>query len=355
MSITKELFGKLSDGREVYIYTLKNEGGMTVKLSEFGAAIVQLFAPDRNGAFTDVVCGYDTVSSYEFGDGAHGSVVGRWANRIAKGRFTLDGEEYSLLINNGENHLHGGKKNFVRALWKSEPVDGDEPALKLTHFSPDGEEGYPGNMNVAVTYTLTNDNALSINYKATTDKKTVINLTNHCYFNMGGYASGSVRDQILWVDADTFLETDAGLIPTGRMLKVKDTPFDFTTPKAIGRDIDTCYRPLKLANGGYDHCFNFVGGETKEPVLRASLYCPKNGREMQVLTNKPCVQVYTANFMKNPNFPFKGGLPQRVQHAVCLETQRMPDSMNHEGFTNCILNPGETYDYTTVYKFTVKE
>lgn len=354
MGIAKELFGKLSDGREVYIYTLKNAGGMTAKLSELGAAIVQLFAPDRNGTFTDVVCGYDTVSSYEFGDGSQGSVVGRWANRIAKGKFTLDGKEYSLLINNGENHLHGGKQNFVRALWKSEPIDGDEPAVVFTHFSPDGEEGYPGNMNVTVTYTLTKDNALSINYKATSDKRTVINLTNHCYFNMGGYASGSVRNQILWVDADTFLETDAGLIPTGRMLKVKDTPFDFTTPKAVGRDIDTCYRPLKLA-GGYDHCFNFVGGETKEPVLRASLYCPKNGREMQVLTNQPCVQVYTANFMKNSNFPFKGGLPQRKQHAICLETQRMPDSMNHEGFTDCILNPGETYDYTTVYKFTVKE
>lgn len=354
MSITKELFGKLSDGREAYIYTLKNESGMTVKLSEFGAAIVQLFAPDRNGIFTDVVCGYDDLSSYEFGDGAHGSVVGRWANRIAKGRFTLDGKEYSLLINNGQNHLHGGKQNFVKALWKSEPVDGEEPEVIFTHFSPDGEEGYPGNMSVTVTYTLTKDNALSINYKATSDKRTVINLTNHCYFNMGGYASGSVRDQILWVDADTFLETDTGLIPTGRMLKVKDTPFDFTEPKAVGRDIDTCYRPLNLA-GGYDHCFNFVGGETKEPVLRASLYCPKNGREMQVITNQPCVQVYTANFMKNPKFPFKGGLPQRKQHAICLETQRMPDSMNHEGFTNCILNPGETYDYTTVYKFTVKE
>jgi len=355
MGIVREFFGNLSDGREVYIYTLKNKNGMTVKLSEFGAAIVALFAPDRNGTFTDVVCGYDTVSSYEFGDGAQGSVVGRWANRIAKGKFTLDGKEYSLLINNGENHLHGGKNNFVRALWNSEAIDGEEPTLVLSHFSPDGEEGYPGNMSVTVTYTLTNANELSINYKATTDKKTVINLTNHCYFNMGGYASGSVRDQILWVDADTYLETDAGLIPTGRFLKVKNSPFDFTEPKAIGKDIDTFYRDLIVANGGYDHCFNFNGGETKEPVLRASLYCPKNGREMQVYTNKPCVQVYTANFMKNPKFPFKGGLPQRKQHAICLETQRMPDSMNHEGFTNCILNPGETYDYTTVYKFIVKE
>ena len=355
MSILKELFGNLSDGREVYIYTLKNNNGMTVKLSEFGAAIVQLFAPDKNGVFTDVVCGYDDLASYEFGDGAQGAVVGRWANRIANGKFTLDGEEYSLLINNGKNHLHGGKNNFIKALWSSEGVDADEPAVVFTHFSPDGEEGYPGNMSVTITYTLTNDNALSINYKATTDKKTVINLTNHCYFNMGGYASGSVRDQILWVDADTFLETDEGLIPTGRMLKVKDTPFDFTEPKAIGRDIDTFYRPIQLANGGYDHCFNFTGGESEEPVLRASLWCSKNGREMQVLTNQPCVQVYTANFMKNPKFPFKGGLPQRVQHAVCLETQRMPDSMNHEGFTNCILNPGETYDYTTIYKFTVKQ
>ena len=215
MSITKELFGKLSDGREAYIYTLKNDNGMTVKLSEYGAAIVQLFAPDRNGTFADVVCGYDNLSSYEFGDGAHGSVVGRWANRIAKGRFTLDGKEYSLLINNGANHLHGGKLSFIKALWRSEAVDKDEPAVIFTHFSPDGEEGYPGNMNVTVTYTLTKDNALSIDYKATSDKRTVINLTNHCYFNIAGHDAGTLDDQTIRIFAPCFQEVDAALIPTG--------------------------------------------------------------------------------------------------------------------------------------------
>ena len=218
MSISKELFGKLSDGREVYIYTLKNANGMTVRLSEFGAAIVSLYAPDINGNFTDVVCGFDNPSSYELAGGSHGSVVGRWANRIGKGRFTLDGVEYILDLNKVTYHHHGGKKNFVRKIWNSQIVsDSDQPSLKFSVFSPDGEERYPGNLNVDVVYTLTSDNALSIHYVATTDKKTVINLTNHSYFNLDGYASGSVRDHILWIDADSFLKTDTDLVPTGEI------------------------------------------------------------------------------------------------------------------------------------------
>ena len=354
MSITKELFGKLSDGREVYIYILKNAGGMTAKISEFGAAIVSLYTPDRNGNFTDIVCGFDNVSSYEFAGGSHGSVVGRWANRIAKGKFILDGIEYSLPLNKVTYHQHGGKKNFVRKVWNSEIVDGgDEPSLKFTTFSPDGEEGYPGNLNVEVVYTIKSDNSLSIHYKATTDKKTVINLTNHSYFNLNGYASGSICDHVLWIDADRYLESDKDLIPTGKISSVKGTPLDFTEPKVIGKDIDADFEALNLA-GGYDHCFHFVD-EREEPVLRASLYSPKSGREMEVYTNQPCVQIYSANFMNDERYPFKGGFPQKIQNAVCLETQRMPDGMNHENFTKSTLAPDEVYDYTTVYKFSVKE
>lgn len=356
MSIKKKYFDKLSDGREVYTYTLKNANGMKAKISEFGAAIVKLITPDKNGTFTDVVCGYDSMYGYENGDGYQGAVVGRWGNRIAKGRFTLDGVEYQLNLNDGNNHLHGGTKDMIsHKIWNAEVLcDGDEPSLKLTCFSPDGEENYPGNLNIAVTYTLTNDNALSINYKAATDKKTVINLTNHSYFNLGGYASGTVREHILWVDADTYVETDEELIPTGRLRPVAKTPFDFTSPKKVGAELDAVNRDLMIA-GGYDHCFNFKGGATEEPTCRATLYCPATGREMQVITNQPCVQVYSANFMKNPKYPFKGGMPQHMQNAICLETERMPDSMNHEGFTKCTLDVGEVYDYTTIYKFSVKD
>ena len=226
MSVTKKFFGKLSDGREVYTYTLKNAAGMKVKLSEFGAAIVKLVTPDRNGTFTDVVCGYDSMYGYENGDGYQGAVVGRWGNRIAKGRFTLDGVEYQLSLNNGNNHLHGGAVDKIsHKIWSVEILsDGEEPAVKFSYFSPDGEENYPGNLNISVTYTLTADNALALHYEATTDKKTVINLTNHSYFNLGGYASGSIHDHILWVDADSYLETDEELIPTGRMIPPQDLP-----------------------------------------------------------------------------------------------------------------------------------
>ena len=354
MSISKELFGKLSDGREVYIYTLKNANGMTVRLSEFGAAIVSLCAPDRNGFFTDVVCGFDDLLSYEKDGGSHGSVVGRWANRIAKGKFTLDGTEYTLDLNMGTYHHHGGKKNFVRKIWSSRIVsDSDEPSAEFSLLSPDGDEGYPGNLNVKVTYTLTSDNALSIHYFATTDKKTVINLTNHSYFNLDGYASGSIRDHVLWIDADRYLQSDKDLIPTGTILSAKGTPLDFTEPRVIGKDIDADFEPLRTA-GGYDHCYHFGGEYEKEPKLCASLYSPKSGREMLVYTNQPCVQIYSANFMDDEKYPFKGGFPQKIQNAICLETQRMPDGMNHENFTKSTLAPDEVYDYTTVYKFSVK-
>ena len=353
MSIKKKLFGTMPDGREVHSYTLRNANGMKVKILTYGGAIAQIKVPDRNGCFSDVVGGYDCLDSYVRGDGYQGALIGRWGNRIAKGKFTLEGKDYSLFINNGPNHLHGGEFGFNAKIWDAEAKDGDEPELKLHILSPDGDEGYPGNLDLTVTYKLNAENGLSIRYEATTDKVTLLNLTNHCYFNIAGYASGSVHPLELWVDADSYLPTDSDLIPTGEIRSVEGTPFDFRIPKAVGRDINADNEDLIIA-GGYDHCLNFVGGETEAPVKRAELYDPRSGRVMAVYTNQPCVQLYSGNFLTNDEFPFKGGYKQSKQTLMCLETQHMPDSINHDNFTNCILKPGEKYDYTTEYRFSVK-
>lgn len=353
MSIEKSLFGKLADGREVYAYTLKNSNGMSVKIITYGGAIAEIRVPDRNGCFSDVVGGYDCLESYVGGDGYQGALIGRFGNRINKGKFTLDGVDYSLFINNNDNHLHGGEFGFNSKIWDAEAIDGDEPTLSLHILSEDGDEGYPGNLDLTVTYHLSNLNGLSIRYEATTDKATVLNLTNHCYFNIRGYASGSIHPLELMIDADTYIPTDDRLIPTGEIRSVEGTPFDFRTPKKIGQDIGADNIDLKTA-GGYDHCFNFVGGETKEPVKRCQLYDDLSGRVMEVYTNQPCVQFYSGNFLKNEKYPFKGGYPQKIQTLMCLETQHMPDSINHDNFTNCVLRPGEKYDYITEYRFSVK-
>ena len=269
----------------------------------------------------------------------------------------MDGREYNLTINKVPNHIHGGNEGKLsHVVWKGQIVDdGEEPSLRLFCASPDGDNGYPGNLCVSITYTLTNDNEVVIHYEATTDKKTVINLTNHAYFNLGGYDSGSVCDHVLTVLADTYLETDQASIPTGRIISVEGTPFDFRSPKRVGEDIDSSHPNMQSA-GGYDHCFNFDGWQSykRQPSLGAKLYCEKSGIEMQVITNQPCVQIYSANGMKNADFPFKGGCPQVPRNAICLEAQRMPDSMNHDGFTKCTLDVDEKYDYTTVYKFNIK-
>jgi len=354
MSIQKQFFGILPDGREVYRFVLRNKNNMQVAILNFGGAIQQILVPDRRGRFTDVVGGYDNVTDYYLGDGYQGALIGRWGNRICRGKFTLDGKDYSLFINNGPNHLHGGKEGFDHKIWDAAEVDSDEPRLSLHYISPDGEEGYPGTLDVTVTYSLKANNALSIHYVATTDKRTVLNLTNHSYFNLGGFASGKVYEHELQLDADTYLPTDEDLIPTGELKSVEGTPFDFRTPKAVGKDLFTPNRDLEIA-GGYDHCLNFVGGESREPVLRATLYHPASGREMKVVTNQPSVQLYSGNFLTNEAHPFKGGYPQAKQNALCLETQHMPDSMNHENFTNVILEPSETYDYTTEYIFGVRD
>ncbi len=354
MSIEKSFFGKLKCGTEVYAYTLKNANGMSAKIITYGGAIAELRVPDKNGCFTDVVGGYDCLESYVGGDGYQGALIGRIGNRICKGKFTLEGVDYSMYINNGVNHLHGGKYGYNAKVWDAVAVDADEPQLKLHIVSPDGDEGYPGTLDINVTYTLSNDNGLSIRYEATTDKTTIVNLTNHCYFNLGGYASGKIYDHELMLDADTYLPTDDTLIPTGELKSVKGTPFDFTSAKKIGKDIASDDADLVTA-GGYDHCFNFVGGESETPIKRAELYHPESGRVMTVYTNQPCVQFYSGNFLTNAAYPFKGGYAQNKQSLLCLETQRMPDSINHENFTDCVLKAGEKYDYTTEYRFSVKK
>ena len=354
MSIKKKLFGTLSDGREVFSYTLKNKNGVKVKILSYGGAIAKIKVPDRNGCFSDIVGGYDCIESYVGGDGYQGALIGRVGNRIARGRFELMGKEYKLFINNGVNHLHGGEFGFDKKIWEVTVInDGDEPEISLHTVSPDGEEGYPGNLDVTVVYKLSDRNGLSIKYTAKTDKATPINLTNHTYFNLGGYASGSIHPLRLTLDADTYLPTDETLIPTGEFKPVEGTPFDFRKGKTVGEDITVDNTDLVIA-GGYDHCFNFTGGETELPVKRGELYDEASGRVMELYTNQPCVQFYSGNFLTNEKYPFKGGYRQVPQTFLCLETQKMPDSINHNDFTDTVLHPGEVYEHITEYRFSVK-
>ena len=348
-TITRELFGRMPCGCPVDAYTLTNADGMKVKITTYGGALMQIITPDREGRMADVINGYDCLDDYRNADGYQGALIGRWGNRIGGAKFTIDGVEYHVGQNNGENSLHGGFHGFNEKLWGAEVVDG---TLVLTTTSPDGEEGFPGNLTVKVTYSLTDANELIIDYDAVTDKKTVINLTNHVYFNLGGYASGDILGHELRLDADSYLETDEGLIPTGRLIPVAGTPFDFRAAKTVGRDIGADDPALKIG-GGYDHCFNFIGGKQDKPVLRGELYDPRTGRAMALLTDQPCVQLYTGNVMTGP-VRFKGGYPQQKQHALCLETQAMPDSMNHPGFTDAILAPGQHYRTRTIYAFSVR-
>ena len=351
--ITKHYFGTMDDGRDVYSYLLKNDAGMSVRICEFGGAIMEICVPDRLGRVTDVVAGYDSLRDYVLAPGYLGALVGRVCNRIAKGKFKLDGKEYQIYKNNNGNSLHGGKVGFSHKVWDAKAEDGEEPRLILTLTSPDGDENYPGTLSVTVTYVLLRSNALSIHYEATTDKKTVVILTNHAYFNLGGFSSGKIFDHVLQMDADTYIPTDENLIPTGEIRSVAGTPFDFREPKTIGLDFDLENPDMKLA-GGYDHCLCFAGGETKTPVLRIEAYEPNSGRLMQVYTNQPAVQFYTGNFMWEIEAPLKGGCPASVQAAFCLETQKMPDAINHSNFDDVVLKPGEKYDYTTIYQFSTK-
>ncbi len=351
--ITKQYFGMTEDGRDVYTYLMSLPSGMSVRISQFGGAIVELRVPDRYGRLADVVCGYDALQDYLTDPACLGALIGRVCNRIDGGAFTLDGKTYRLYQNDGQNSLHGGRIGFSDQVWDAQVEDGEEPRLILSLESPDGEENYPGTLQVTVTYTLLRSNALSIRYHATTDRKTIVNLTNHAYFNLGGFASGRIFGHVLQMDADAYLPTREDLIPTGEIRSVKGTPFDFRSPKSIGADFDLDHPDLKLA-GGFDHCLCFRGGETREPALRIEVWEPTSGRAMQVYTNQPAVQLYSGNFMYQITSPLKGGLPAENQIGFCLETQKMPDAINHPSFSDTVLAPGEVYEHITIFQFSTK-
>ena len=348
--IKKESFGNLPDGREVFIYTLANESGVSAVISDFGGTVVKLLVNDKDGTPVDVVCGFDDINGYLNACGYQGAIIGRVCNRIHNCRYTLDGVEYKLFANDGNNSAHGGEIGFNKRVWDVIGCeDGDEPTLTLKYVSPDMEENYPGELTTIVTYKLIKEGGLSIRYEATTDKNTIVNLTNHSYFNLAGCGNGTIKDQIMWIDADKINEQDYELIPTGNFINVKGTAYDFNKPKPIARDFDS-EPSMEIQHGGYDNNFiiNNYDGTVK---LIATLENPANGIKMSVLTDQPCVQIYTSNMINEEDIPFKGGKPQRKNCAVCFETQHMPDSINHPNFTNTVLKPGEKYDYTTVYKF----
>lgn len=350
--ITKAPFGQLADGREADLYTLKNTAGMTATITNYGGIVVTLTAPDKAGNFTDVVLGMDSLTGYEKGVPYFGALIGRYGNRIAKGQFTLDGKTYTLAVNNGTNTLHGGLKGFDKVLWKATPVEGDEPMLKLTYTAQDGEEGYPGKLTVDVVYTLQKDNSLKIDYKATTDKPTVVNLTNHSYFNLTGNPANDVLGHEITLNAARFLPVDAGLIPTGVLQPVARTPFDFTKPTLIGKGInDTLNEQIKLG-GGYDHAW-ILSDSSKTLKLAATVYEPTTGRVMEVRTTEPAIQFYTGNFLDG-TITGKGGIVYKKRSALCLETEHYPDSPNQPAFPSTVLKPGETYQTTTVYSFSAK-
>jgi aldose 1-epimerase len=352
-NISEAPFGVLASGDSVKLYTLKNANGMEVAISDLGGTIIKWTAPDKDGKFEDITLGSNNPEDYLTSTKYLGALIGRFGNRIAKGKFTLDGKEYTLAVNNGPNALHGGLKGFNAAIWTATPIEGAEPGLKLTYLSKDGEEGYPGNLNVEVVYTLKNDNSLSIDYKATTDKNTVVNLTNHAYFNLKGEGKGDILDHEIALNADKFLPTDAGLIPTGELKPVKGTPFDFTSSHLIGERInDTTDIDIKLG-GGYDHCWVFTDQSNKLKSV-AIVTEPKSGRTMEVLTTEPAVQFYTGNFL-NGSAKGKSGVKYEKRFGFCLETQHFPDSPNQVAFPTTVLKPGETYTSTTVYKFGVKK
>jgi aldose 1-epimerase len=344
--VTKADFGKTTEGTAVDLYTLTNAKGAVAKVMTYGATLTELHVPDRTGKVGDVVLGFDSLDGYLKGHPYFGSTVGRVANRVAKGKFTLDGKEYTLAVNNGPNALHGGKKGFDKVVWTAEPMVGSN-SVKFTYRSPDGEEGYPGNLTATVIYTLTDANELRLDYTATTDKATPVNLTNHTYFNLAGPASGDILGHVLMIAADRYTPTNDTLIPTGEIRPVAGTPFDFTTPTPMGARI-------AQAGGnpvGYD--LNYVlNGGGKELALAARVTDPKTGRVMEVYTTEPGIQFYTGNFLDGSNRG-KGGVVYTKNQAFCLEAQHFPDSVNHPSFPTMTLQPGQTYQQTTTYKFGV--
>jgi len=347
--IREESFKGVHNGKPTGLFTLRNKNGLVAQITNYGAIIVSIFVPDRKGNFSDIVQGYDNISDYINGNSPYmGAVCGRCANRIAGGKFSLAGKQYSLAVNNGPNHLHGGIKGFNKVVWHV--VNASGSGIKMEYFSVDGEEGYPGSLKVSVTYTLTDANELRTDYVATSDKATVVNLAGHSYFNLAGEGSGSVYDQELMINGRFFTPTDETNIPTGEILSVKGTPLDFTNAKKIGQDIDKEDEQLRFG-AGYDH--NWVlDHRTGTLGLAASAHDPFSGRVMEVYTTQPGVQLYTANWIDGEKG--KGGRKYGRRWAFCLETQHYPDAINKPHFPSTILNPGEEYKHICMYKFLVK-
>jgi len=340
-------FGKLADGTPVRLFTLSTANGMVARVTSYGAILTELRVPDRNGKIGNVVHGFDNLKQYAGGHPFFGAIAGRVANRIAKATFTLDGKEYTLAANNGRNHLHGGLKGFDKVVWDARPLPATdhEAAVQFRYLSKDGEEGYPGNLSVIVTYTLTDNNELRIDYEATTDKATPVNLTNHSYFNLAG--EGDVLDHEVIIASERYTPVDDELIPTGEIASVQGTPLDFAKPVRIGARIEQ----LKPKPGGYDH--NFVlnsAGKSLAPAARVSE--PKSGRVLEVLTTEPGIQLYTGNFLDGTHKGI-GGVVYGRHSGFCLETQHFPDSVHHPNFPSTILRPGGTFKSTTVFRFSV--
>jgi aldose 1-epimerase len=352
--VQKKAFGKTKEGEAVDLYTLENGKGMRAELLTWGATLHRLDVPDRDGKPGDILLGFDDLEGYLGNHPYFGGIVGRYANRIAKGRFTLDGKEYQLATNDGPNHLHGGKRGFDKRVWKAEPtMHAFGPAVKLTYRSPDGEEGYPGNLSVTVVYVLT-ERGLRIEYSATTDKATPINLTNHAYFNLAGTKAGNILDHELQIPPDHYTPVDNTLIPTGEIKSVEGTPLDFRQPTRIGARIGKLKGEGKNP-GGYDHNYVVRTEEEKNGGRDhvARVVEPKTGRVMNVWTTEPGVQLYTGNFLDG-TIKGRGGVVYQKHHGFCLETQHFPDSPNQKKFLSTILRPGQTYRQTTTYEFTTQ-
>ena len=351
-SVHMENFGTLPDGKLVQLYTLRNSHGMQVKLTNFGAITVSILVPDKKGHLADVVLGFDNLAGYLENKPYFGATVGRFANRIANGAFTLDGKRYSLPINNGPNSLHGGIKGFNKVVWSAKPLDNKtRPGVTFTYLSKDGEEGYPGDLTTTVTYTLNDSNELAIDYEATTDKPTPINLTNHSYFNLAGEGNGDILGHVLMIPSQQFTPVDKNLIPIGKVATVKGTPLDFTKPTAVGERINDSYQQIVFA-GGYDHNF-VVGGNGKDLQLVGRMYEPVSGRVLEVLTTEPGMQFYSGNFLDGTVIG-KHGHAYPKRSAFSVETQHYPDSPNHPEFPSTILRPGQKFHSKTVFKFSVQ-
>lgn len=351
--VTQDVFGVMPQGDTVVRYTLTNANGMQVKILNYGGIVQSVLVPDKNGKMGDVALGFDSLGQYINQSPYFGALIGRYGNRIAKGSFTLNDSTYHLFINDGPNSLHGGKQGFDKRIWQVDPFTTDSSeGLKLHYLSKDGEEGYPGNLNVDVTYTLNNDNALRIDYKATTDKPTVLNLTNHTYWNLNN-GKGKASDELLMLNADYFLPVDSTLIPTGEQRPVKGTPMDFLSPIAVSTHIHDDYDQLRLVNGGFDHCWILnTHGDINQ--VAASVYDSSNGRFMQVFTTEPGIQFYSGNFLDSTLHGTNGNVYPK-HGSIVLETEHYPDSPNQPSFPTTVLNPQDTFHSSTIYKFSVKK